>query len=160
MNCIFSHVSYSVQINLQRFLSIYIVQLAQGWKRLLLSSRTLTRNDNLLEGVFQLVILSHKVLSPLLCHDMLDNHLLGHLFHVFSDESRIPEFRSNAQIFAAAHKGIGLATFGCGGDAIGVKVLLLSTCYRDKSGRMLVEDNQSGQETKLTVLQQQERILW
>jgi hypothetical protein len=91
---------------------------------------------------------------------MLDNHLLGHLFHVFPDESRIPEFRSNTQILAAAHKGIGLAAFGCSGNAIGVKVLLLSTCYRDESSRTLVEDNQSGRESKLTVLQQQEHILW
>lgn len=106
---------------------------------LLLSSRSLTRNDHLLKGILQLVILSHKVLSPLLCHDMLDNHLLGHLFHIFADESRVPEFRSNTQILAAAHKSIGFAALGCGGNAIGVKVLLLTTSYRDKSGRMLAQ---------------------
>jgi hypothetical protein len=118
--------------------SLYIILQVLGLSTLL-SSRSLTRDNNLLEGILQLVVLSHKVLSPLLRHDMLDNHLLGHLFHVLSNESRVPEFRSNAQILAAAHKSIRLAAFGCGGNAIGVKVLLLSTCYRDESSRMLAQ---------------------
>jgi len=102
---------------------------------LLLSSRGLARNNDLLEGILQLVVLSHKVLSSLLCHDMLDDQLPGHLFHVFANESRIPEFRSNTQILAAAHQSIRLAAFGRGGNAVGVKVLLLSTSYRYKSSR-------------------------
>lgn len=73
---------------------------------LLLLSRGLARNNDLLEGILQLIVLSHKVLSPLLCHDMLDNNLLAHLFHVSSDESRIPEFRCDTQVLAAAHESI------------------------------------------------------
>lgn len=99
----------------------------------LLLSRSLARNNDLLEGILQLVILSHKVLSPLLCHDMLDNDLLTHLFHVPPDESRVPEFRCNTQILAAAHESVRLAALGCGRYTIGVKVLLLATGYRDKS---------------------------
>jgi hypothetical protein len=128
------HTLYKSLLKVQHEVSLYTILQVLG-PSTLLSSRSLTRNDNLLEGVLQLVILSHKVLSPLLCHDMLDNHLLGHLFHVLSDESRVPEFRSNAQILAAAHKSIGLAALGCGRDAIGVKVLLLSASYRDESSR-------------------------
>lgn len=73
---------------------------------LLLLSRSLARNDDLLEGILQLIILSHKVLSPLLCHDVLDNNLLAHLFHVSSNESRVPEFGGDTQVLAAAHESI------------------------------------------------------
>lgn len=74
------------------------------------------------------------MLSSLLGDDVLDNHLLGHLLHVFPDEAGIPEFRGDAEVLAAAHKGVGLAALGRGRDTIGVEVLLFAASYRNESG--------------------------
>lgn len=78
---------------------------------------------------------------PLLRHHVLDDDLTRVGRQEFTDEARVPEFRGDAQIFAAAHKGVGLAAFGRGRDAFGVKVLLFTTGDGDESekiGRGLV----------------------
>jgi hypothetical protein len=71
-----------------------------------LDKRRLPRNHYLLERILELIILSHKVLSPLLGNSMLDNHLLAHLLHISSDESRIPQLGRYTQILAAPHEGV------------------------------------------------------
>lgn len=64
---------------------------------------------------------------------MLYPHLLCQLARKLADKARIPELRRNAQIFTAAHQGVGLAALGGGGDAVGVKVLLFAAGYGDEA---------------------------
>jgi hypothetical protein len=60
-------------------------------------------------------------------------HLPRQLGAKFTYKPRVPEFARDAQIFAAAHQGVGFAAFGRSGDAVWVEVLLLTAGYRDKS---------------------------
>lgn len=73
------------------------------------------------------------MLPPLFGDLVLDDHLLTHVGHEALDESRVPEFGGDTQILAAAHQGVGLAAFGCGGDAIRVEIGLFATGYADET---------------------------
>ena len=73
------------------------------------------------------------MLSPLLGHQMLHHRLLCLLLEEFANESRIPQFASNAQILTAAHQSVRLAPLRGRGNAIGVKIGLLSTSDRNES---------------------------
>jgi len=82
---------------------------------------------DLLERVLDHIVLPNHNLALLLCHVVLHPHLPRPLVRELAYEPRIPEFTRNTQILAAAHQGVGLAALGRGGDAVGVKVLLLAT---------------------------------
>jgi hypothetical protein len=88
---------------------------------------------NLLEGVFYCVVLPHDKLPLLLCAHVLSPHLFCVLCSELAYEAWIPELACDTQVFAATHQGVGFAAFSGGGDAIGVKVLLLATGDRNKS---------------------------
>lgn len=93
-----------------------------------------SRRSNVLERVFQLVVLAHVVLSPPLGSDVLHHHLAHVSFHEAANESGIPELGGDSQVFAAAHERVGLAAFGCGGDAVGIEILLFATGEGDEAG--------------------------
>lgn len=82
-----------------------------------------------LERILRRIVFSQHNLLLLLGSDMLDPHLLCQFTRKLADETRIPEFACNTEIFTAAHKGVGFAAFGGGGNAIGVEVLLFATSY-------------------------------
>lgn len=67
----------------------------------------------LLERISHFVVLSQPHLFLFLCGGMLDPDLLGVRLHEFTYKSGIPQFGGDAQIFAAAHKGVGFATLSC-----------------------------------------------
>ena len=48
------------------------------------------------------------------------------------DEAGVPELARDAKVFAAAHERVALARLRCGGNAIRVEVLLLSTGNTDE----------------------------
>ena len=58
---------------------------------------------------------------------MLDPDRLGVRSHELAYETRVPQFRSDAQVFTAAHQGVGLAALGCSRDAIVVEIGLFTT---------------------------------
>jgi hypothetical protein len=89
---------------------------------------------DLLEGIFNRIILAHHNLLLLFCADMLHPYLLCQFARKFANESRVPEFAGYAQILAAPHQRIGFASFGGRGDAIRVEILLLAAGYGNKSG--------------------------
>jgi hypothetical protein len=64
---------------------------------------------------------------------MLYPHLLGQFACKLANKTRIPEFTRNTQVFAAPHQRIGFATLGRRGDAVGIKVLLLTTGYGNEA---------------------------
>ena len=88
---------------------------------------------NVLEWIFQLVVLAHVVLSPPLGCDVLHHHLAHVGLHESANEPGIPELGGDSQIFAAAHERIRLAALGRGGDAVGVEVLLFATGEGDEA---------------------------
>lgn len=97
---------------------------------LLPSSR---RRRDILVRVLQLVVFTHVMLPPPLSSDVLDHHLAHVGLHEPADESRVPEFGRDSQVFAAAHESVGFAAFGRGGDAVGVEVLLFATGEGDEA---------------------------
>jgi hypothetical protein len=74
------------------------------------------------------------MLSPPLGCYVLDHHLAHVSLHEPANESRIPELRSNSQIFTAAHERVRLAALGRGGDAVRVEVLLFAAGEGDEAG--------------------------
>jgi len=88
---------------------------------------SLHERSNLLEREFDIIILPHPHLPPLLRYLMLDHDLLACVLQEGPDVSRVPEFAGDAQVLAASHQGVGFAALGGCGDAVWVKVLLLST---------------------------------
>lgn len=64
---------------------------------------------------------------------MFHKGLFPHFRHEFLDEAGIPELGGDAEVFAAAHEGVGFAAFGGGGDAVWVEVLLFAAGYGDES---------------------------
>lgn len=57
---------------------------------------------------------------------MLDPNLLRVLRYELPDKSRVPQFTSDAEVFAAAHQRVGFAAFGRGGDGLGREVVHLA----------------------------------
>lgn len=96
--------------------------------------RSSSRRSNVLEGVFQLVVLAHVVLSPPFSSDVLHHHLAYVSLHEATDEPGIPELGGDSQVFAAAHERVGLAALSRGGDAVGIEVLLFATGEGDEAG--------------------------
>ena len=92
-----------------------------------------TKLRNLLERIFDLIVLSHPVLSSLLRDDMLHHRLLGHLLQKLPDKPRIPKLASHAQVLAAPHQRIRFAALCRSRDSIRVKILLLASRDRDQS---------------------------
>lgn len=80
--------------------------------------------------VSYLVILAHPVLPPLLCDEMLDHALLGLALQELANKPRVPEFAGDAQVLAAPHQRIRLASFCRCWNSIRVEILLLATCDR------------------------------
>lgn len=80
----------------------------------------------LLERILWLIIHSQPYLLLLLRGHMLDPDLLCVALHELSDKPWIPELRCNAQIFAAAHQGVGLAALGGRWDTFRGEVLLFA----------------------------------
>lgn len=74
------------------------------------------------------------MLPPLLRRRVLHHHLPPHLAHELLDEARVPEFRGDAQVLAAAHQGVGFAAFGRGRDAVRVEVGLFAAGDGDEAG--------------------------
>ena len=83
--------------------------------------------------VFGTIVFPQHNLPLLLGARMLHPHLLRHLGRKLADEARVPELRSDTQVFTASHQGVGFAAFGCGGDAVRVEVLLLAAGYGDEA---------------------------
>ena len=73
------------------------------------------------------------MLPPLLRQRMLHHQLPRMLFHEPPYVPGVPELASDAEVFAAAHEGVGFAAFGCGGDAVGVEVALFAAGDGDES---------------------------
>ena len=96
--------------------------------------RSSSWRSDILERVLQLVVLAHVVLSPPLGCDVLHHHLAHVSLHESTDEPGIPKLRGNAKVLAAAHERVGLASLGCGRDAVGIEVLLLAASERDEAG--------------------------
>jgi len=92
------------------------------------------RTAHLLVGIPHLVILAHEVFPPPLSRDVLDKQFADVSLHEAADEARVPELRSDSEVFAAAHQGVGFAAFGRSRDAVGVEVLLLAAGERDETG--------------------------
>lgn len=64
---------------------------------------------------------------------MLDPDLVAVLLFELADEPRVPELRGDAEVFAAAHEGVGLAALAGGGDVVFAKVLAFSAGLGDES---------------------------
>lgn len=88
---------------------------------------------NLLERVFDRIILPQPDLLSLLRHRVLDERLPRVFLNELSDEPRIPELACNAEIFATPHQGIGFAAFCRGGYAFGREVVHFTTGDGDES---------------------------
>lgn len=58
---------------------------------------------------------------------MLHEHLFPKILEEFADESWVPKLASHAQVFAATHQSVRLATFGGSGNRFGAPVILLAT---------------------------------
>ena len=65
---------------------------------------------------------------------MLRKHLDAVLRLELADEARVPELARDAEVLAAAHERVALARLSRGGDAVGLKVLLLSAGNTDEPG--------------------------
>ena len=78
------------------------------------------------------------MLPPLLRRNMLHHTLPPHLRDEALNKPRIPEFARDAEVFAAAHQGVGFAALGRGWDAAGVEVLLFAAGYGDEARRQWV----------------------
>ena len=72
------------------------------------------------------IILPHPNLLLLLRHHVLHPDLLPVLRYEFPDESRVPQFTGDADVFATTHQRVGFAAFGRGGDGIGREVVHLA----------------------------------
>ena len=88
---------------------------------------------NLFKWVFRGIILPKYHLPPLLGTSMLHPHLLRLLEQKLPCKPRVPKFRRNTEILAAAHQGVGLAALGSRRDSVRVEVLLFAASYRDQS---------------------------
>ena len=88
-----------------------------------------------LEGIVYTVALSEPDLCPLLGDLMFHKCLPCVLGLEIPDEPWIPQFRCYAQIFTAAHHGVGFAAFGSGWYAVFREVVLFASGYRDESRR-------------------------
>lgn len=89
---------------------------------------------NLLERIPGRIILpQHNLPLPLRAR-VLHPNLLGPLTIELADEPRIPEFRRNAQVLAAAHQRVRFAALGRGGNTVWIKVLLLAARDGHESG--------------------------
>lgn len=64
---------------------------------------------------------------------MLDPDLVTVLLFELADEPRVPELRGDAEVFAAAHEGVGLAALAGGGDVVFAEVLAFSAGLGDES---------------------------
>lgn len=93
------------------------------------------RRRHLLERIPHLVIPAHPMLPPLLRHRMLHHALLALTLHKPLNKPGIPQLRSNAEVFAAAHQSVGFAALSRGGNAVGIEVLLFAAGYADKPTR-------------------------
>ena len=80
----------------------------------------------LFEWISNRVVFPQHDLLLLFRRNMLDPDLLCHVFCKRPNEPGVPKFRGNAEILAAAHKGVGFAALGGGGNAVGVEVLLFA----------------------------------
>lgn len=69
---------------------------------------------------------------PLLGKLMLHDDLANVVLHEYSDESGIPEFTGDPEIFTTAHQCVGLASFGCGRNTLWIEILHLTSRDRDK----------------------------
>lgn len=76
--------------------------------------------------------------------DVLREDLNAVLRLELADETGIPQFAGDTEVLAAAHERVALACLSRGGDAIGVKVLLLSSGNANKSAiQSLINTNTS-----------------
>lgn len=80
-----------------------------------------------------LPILEDPDLPLLLVDDVLDPDFPAVLLFEISNESRIPELGSDAEVLAAPHQGVGLATLPSSGDGFFGKVLTFSSGLGDES---------------------------
>lgn len=80
-----------------------------------------------LEWVFESILLPHPHLFAFLRHLMLHKQLFRIILEEYPDPSWIPQLADHAQVFAATHQRVRLATFGGGGNALGTEVGLLTT---------------------------------
>jgi hypothetical protein len=85
----------------------------------------------LLEWISDSVIFPQHNLLLLFRRNVLDPDLFRHVLCESPDEPGIPQLRRNTEIFAAAHESVGLAALGRGGNAVGVKILLLAASDGD-----------------------------
>lgn len=72
--------------------------------------------------------------SPLLLSDrVLDPFFLYVMLFEPADVHRIPEFRGDTEILAAAHQGVGFGTLNGSGDRFGAEVIVVSLRLGDHS---------------------------
>jgi len=102
--------------------------------------RTSSWPRDILVRVFQHVVLTHVMLSPLFSRNMFDHHLTHVSLHEPANESRIPKLRSDSQIFAAAHERVRFAALGRGGNAVGIEVLLFAAGEGDESVEVTISE--------------------
>lgn len=93
------------------------------------------RRGGNLERVADLIVFSHPYLLALLCYLMLYPNLFRMVCNEFADPARVPKLTRNSKIFAAAHEGVGLATFDGSRNAFGRKIILLAAGDRNQSRR-------------------------
>lgn len=80
-----------------------------------------------LERIFDLIIFPHPDFPPLLGLLVLHPDLLCMLCNELPDETWVPQFAGNTEVFAASHECIRLAAFYGSWDAFGRKVILFAT---------------------------------
>lgn len=86
--------------------------------------------------VLRVISPANPDLTLLLGGDVLTPNLLRVLFLVLANVTRIPQLGCNAQVLAAAHQRVRLATLAGGGDAVVVaEELAFAACLGDESVR-------------------------